>query len=136
MEFRWDEPPAELFRRDATTAMLWRPAPCLIVSRVIGPATHACLETYMAFAERAMQAGKLRVFHDWSEMTRYEPGARDTFKRWGRDHSAHFERVTYLVESKVIAMLISVAALTMGRELAATTDRAAFLAELSAALPG
>jgi hypothetical protein len=36
-------------------------------------------------------------------------------------------RVSYLVGSKVIAMLVSVAALSMGRELRATTDREAFL---------
>lgn len=134
MEFRWDEAAAEAYRRDATTALFWRPAPRLVVTRVIGPATIDLLRVYMAFAERAMASGRLRVFHDWSEMTRYEPGARDALKRWGSEHNADFVRVTYLVDSKVIAMLISVAALTMGRELAATTDRAEFLAELSAAL--
>lgn len=134
MEFRWDEAAADAYRRDATTALLWRPAPCVLVTRVIGPATMECLRFYMASAERAMQSGRLRVFHDWSEMSRYEPGARDALKRWGRDHNDHFVRVTYLVGSKVIAMLISVAALTMGRELAATTDRGEFLGELSAAL--
>jgi hypothetical protein len=42
--------------------------------------------------------------------------------------------VHYLVRSKVIAMLISVAALTLGRDLLATTERDPFLAKLAATL--
>lgn len=42
--------------------------------------------------------------------------------------------MVYLVHSKVVAMLISVAALTLGRELVATTDEAAFLSDLSRTL--
>jgi hypothetical protein len=132
--FHWDEARAVAYRADGTVALLWFPATCLIVTRVAGPATVACLQAYMAHAERAMQAGKLTVFHDWSAMTRYEPKARDLLKRWGREHAADFVRVSYLVESKVIAMLISVAAMTMGRDLRATTDRAAFLADLAASV--
>lgn len=134
MGFQWDAGAAEAYRRDDTTVLLWRPAPCFIVTRVTGPATMAALEFYMARAERAMRAGKIRVFHDWAAMTRYEPGARDVLKRWGAEHAAGFERVHYLVHSKVIAMLISVAALTMGRDLTATTERGQFLTALDAAL--
>ena len=39
--------------------------------------------------------------------------ARDEIKRWGKAHNGDFVGVHYLVRSKVIAMLISVAAFTL-----------------------
>lgn len=132
--FAWDVAAAEAHRADGCTLLVWQPAPCVLVTRVTGPGTEAILQRYMAAAERAMQAGPLRVFHDWTAMTRYDPAARDTMKRWGKVRQAGFVSVTYFVESKVIAMLVSVAALTMGRDLRATTDRAAFQRDLEQAL--
>lgn len=136
MGFAWDAAAAEEHRADGCTLLVWRPAPCVLVTHVAGPGTRTMLRFYMEHAERAMQAGPLRVFHDWTGMTRYEPAARDELKRWGRDRGADFVCVSYLVQSKVIAMLVSVAALTMGRDLRATTDRDRFLAELEAGLAG
>ena len=61
---------------------------------------------------------------------------RVTFVKEGADKTFTivFLGVHYLVRSKVVAMLISVAALSMGRDLDATTDRAAFLRQLDATL--
>lgn len=132
--FAWDVAAAEAHRADGCTLLVWQPAPCVLVTRVTGPGTEAILQRYMAAAERAMQAGPLRVFHDWTGMTRYDPAARDTIKRWGRTRGADFVCVSYLVESKVIAMLVSVAALTLGRDLRATTDRGSFLRDLEQVL--
>ena len=115
----------------ATAPLAVIAAPCVLVTRVTGPGTEAILQCYMTAAERAMQAGPLRVFHDWTGMTRYDPAARDTLKRWGRAHHADFVCASYLVESKVIAMLVSVAALTLGRDLRATTDRDGFEREVT-----
>lgn len=135
MGFDWDATTAAVHRADGCTVLLWQPQPCVLITRVTGPGTRAALEYYIGRAERAMQTGRLRVFHDWSAMTRYDPAARDLLKRWGRARNADFVFVSYLVDSKVIAMLISVAALTMGRDLRATTDRGQFLAELAAIVP-
>lgn len=132
--FAWDVAAAAVHREEGCTVLLWQPAPCVIVTRVVGPGTLTCLQFYIDHAERAMRSGRLRVFHDWAGLTRYEPAARDLLKRWGAAHNADFVRVSYLVGSKVIAMLISVAAMSMGRELRATTDRRQFLADLDAAL--
>jgi hypothetical protein len=134
VEFHWDEAAAEVHRADGCEVLLWAPAPRFLVTRVSGPATVGALQYYIGRAERAMRLGKLTVFHDWSAMARYEPAARDLLKRWGKARGADFDRVTYLVASKVTAMLISVAALTLGRELRATSDRDAFLADLAADL--
>jgi len=132
--FAWDVAAAEVHRADGCTLLVWQPAPCVLVTRVTGPGTEAILQRYMTAAERAMQAGPLRVFHDWTGMTRYDPAARDALKRWGKARHDGFVCVSYLVASKVIAMLVSVAALTMGSDLRATTDREAFLRDLEQVL--
>ena len=106
----------------------------MLVTRVIGHANVDLLRFYITQAEREMRGGPLRVFHDWSGLTGYDPAARDELKRWGKQHNRDFLGVHYLVRSKVVAMLISVAALSMGRDLDATTDRAAFLRQLDATL--
>lgn len=130
MPFIWDEAAAEVYQGDGVIAHVWRPAPALLITRVRGHGTLTCLRHYTARAEREMSYGRLTVFHEWNEMTGYDPAARDELKRWGKLHNEDFERVVYLVQSKVIAMLISVAALTLGRELQATTDEVSFLADL------
>jgi len=132
--FAWNIAEAQGHREDGCEALVWRPATGLLVTRVSGHATLAALGFYAMHAEREMRSGKIATFHDWSNMTGYEPAARDEIKRWGKAHNGDFVGVHYLVRSKVIAMLISVAAFTLGRDLFATTDRPAFLAALEAAL--
>lgn len=134
MPFTWDEAAAEAYQGGGVVVHVWRPAPALLVTRLRGHATLTALRHYTARAEREMSRGRLTVFHQWNEMTGYDPAARDELKRWGKLHNDEFERVVYLVHSKVVAMLISVAALTLGRELVATTDEAAFLSDLSRTL--
>lgn len=132
MPFTWKDTDAESYEDHGAgvVAQLWRPAPRLLITRVKGHATLECLRHYTARAEREMSLGRLTVFHEWADLTGYDPAVRDELKRWGKLHNGDFERVVYLVRSKVIAMLISVAALTLGRELHATTDEVAFLADL------
>lgn len=134
--FTWNTATAEHFRADNCEALLWSPAPGLIVTRVKGHTNLECLQFYTQRAEREMQRGKLTVFHDWTGMDSYEPSARDELKRWGKAHNDDFASVDYLVRSKVVAMLVSVAALTLGRDLHATTDREYFLEKLDVALAG
>lgn len=134
MPFTWNDADAEVYQADGTEVLLWRPIERFLITRLKGQATVGALNFYMTRAEREMSLGRLTVFHEWAEMTGYEPAARDGLKRWGKHHNDAFDRVEYLVRSKVVAMLISVAALTLGRELHATTDDVAFLADLFRAL--
>lgn len=134
MPFSWSEAEADVYREDEAEVYLWRPVRGLLITRLKGQATLGCLGFYTSRAGREMMLSRLTVFHDWAEMTSYESGARDELKRWGKDHNDDFDHVEYLVRSKVVAMLISVAALTIGRDLHATTDRAAFEADLARAL--
>lgn len=134
MPFAWSPAAAEAFRAGDTEALLWTPAPALIVTCLKGHASVELLAFYTARAEREMARGRLTVFHDWAGLTTYDPAVRDELRRWGKLHNDRFERVEYLVRSKVVGMLISVAALTLGRELHATADRPTFLADLERAL--
>jgi len=132
--FAWNLAGAQRYHGERNEAALWRPQRGVVVTRVVGHADVALLQFYAMHAEIEMQGGPLRVFHDWSEMTGYEPAARDELRRWGKLRGRDFLAVHYLVRSKVVAMLISVAALSLGRELDATTDRGVFLRHLDAAL--
>lgn len=134
MAFAWNVAEAQLYRDEGSEAMLWRPTRGLLITRVIGHADIALLDFYETQAEREMAGGPLRVFHDWSDLTGYEPAVRDELKRWGKLHARDFIGVHYLVRSKVVAMLISVAALSLGRDLDATTDRTSFLRLVDAAI--
>lgn len=134
MSFAWNVAEARVHRSPTGEALLWRVAPRLLATRISGQVDLAFLQFYFSHAEREMVGGKLTVFHDWSAMTGYEPAARDRLKQWGRQHNADFVAVHYLVRAKVISMLIAVAALTLGRELHATTDREQFLTALAAAI--
>ncbi len=131
--FTWNPSDAESYRDPGMEALLWRPAPRLLVTRIRGHASAAALRFYTSHAEQEMRRGRVTVFHDWYDLSSYDPDARDELKRWGKLHNADFVCVNYLVRSKVIAMLISVAALTLGRDLVATTEREPFLARLNAA---
>lgn len=134
MPFSWSAAEADVYRTEEVEAYLWRPARGLLLTRLKGQATVGCLGLYCGHAEREMAFGRLTVFHDWAELTGYEPAARDELKRWGKLHNDDFDHVEYLVRSKVLAMVISVAALTIGRDLHATTERDKFDTDLARAL--
>jgi hypothetical protein len=133
--FAWNVAGAQRYRGAAgNEAALWRPQRSVVITRVIGHADLPLLQFYAAHAELEMQNGPLKVFHDWSGMTGYDADARDELKRWGKLHNRDFAGVHYLVRSKVVVMLISVAALSLGRDLDATTDPAVFTKQLDAVL--
>lgn len=134
MTFAWSPADAEVHRAAGCEVALWNPAPRVLVTSLKGHADLAALRFYTGRAEREMALGRLTVFHDWTGLTTYDPAVRDELRRWGKQHNDAFDLVHYLVRSKVITMLLSVAALTLGRDLHATTERPVFLAALERAL--
>ena len=134
MDFRWSRAEAEIRQGDGFQAEIWNPAPGVLLTRLRGDANLECLRFYTRRAEKEMHHGPLLVFHDWQELGRYEPEARDAIKLWGKEHNDAFEAVHYLIRSTIVKMLISVAALALGRDLFATTDREAFQATLERSL--
>lgn len=134
MGFAWSRAEAQICQGADFQAELWNPSPGVIITRLRGTADLECLRFYTRRAEREMRFGPLLVFHDWEGLGRYSPEARDGLKLWGKEHNDAFEAVHYLIRSKIVMMLISVAALALGRDLFATTDRAAFEATLERSL--
>ncbi|MEZ4380154.1 MAG: hypothetical protein R3A79_02310 [Nannocystaceae bacterium] len=134
MSFAWSRADAEVEEGADFSVAIWAPRADLLITQLRGRGTVEGLRVYTSRAERAMGAGPLTVFHDWCDLDGYDPAARDALKAWGKAHTAAFAGVHYLVRSKIVMMLISVAALTLGRDLYATTDRASFDAKLAVAL--
>jgi len=134
VSFAWSSDDAQVRRGEDFSAEIWNPAPGLLVTRLSGYASLECLGFYTRAAQREMVRGPLLVFHDWEKLGRYSPEARDGLKSWGKIHNDRFEAVHYLLQSKIVMMLISVAALALGRDLFATTDRRAFESTLERSL--
>lgn len=72
---------------------------------------------------------RLHVFCDWAEMTGYESDVRSSFTQFVATHRS---KVTFhlLVGSKIVAMGVSVANLTLGGILVGYSNRATFDAAL------
>lgn len=117
------------------TLEVWTPAPGVLTTRIVGHGTTALTRSYMQIARRQLdEHGKLRVFHDWSAMTGYDPEARDLIRAFGKTNTDDRVLVRYLVKSKIVSMAIQTAALVLGREFEATTDRDQFARWVSAAV--
>jgi hypothetical protein len=103
------------------------PTPGLLVTRIEGHADLAVARFYVARAQREMLTQRrLRVFHDWSGLTGYDPDARDALREFGASNDDTRVRVHLLVRSKIVSMAIQTASLVMRREFQATSDAAAF----------
>ncbi|MBL9020850.1 MAG: hypothetical protein JNL21_01570 [Myxococcales bacterium] len=109
------------------TLEVWAPAPGVLTTRIVGHGTTALTRTYVQIARRQLdEHAKLRVFHDWFEMTGYDPEARDLIRAFGKTNTDDRVLVRYLVKSKIVSMAVQTAALVLGREFEATTDKEKF----------
>jgi hypothetical protein len=110
-------------------------APGVLATRIEGHADLAVARFYIARAQREMLTGKLlRVFHDWSGMTGYDPDAREAIRAFGAGNDDTRVRVHVLVRSKIVSMALQTASLVMRREFHATSDAAVFTRWLHQAL--
>ena len=108
-------------------ADVWFPAPGVLATRVTGHGTAALSRFYIQEARRALERyGKIRVFHDWAEVTSYSPEARDLIRAFGKTNTDQEVQVRYLVSSKVLSMAIQTAGMILGRDFESTTQRATF----------
>ena len=131
----WPEEAAEEYRGERVYGQLWRPAPDLFVTRVVGHVDVGCVTYYVTRAQRAILAGhKIAVFHDWSKLSGYELQARNRLRTFGSQNDACFQGVYYLITSKIITMAVTAAALALRRRLYAYTDAGTFRAKLRDAL--
>lgn len=97
------------------------------MTRIDGHADLAVARFYIARAQREMLTERrLRVFHDWSGLTGYDPDAREALREFGAANDDTRVRVHLLVRSKIVSMAIQTASLVMRREFHATSDAAVF----------
>jgi hypothetical protein len=113
-------------------AILEFPAPALTVLEIVGYLDGGMGDRILAVLDEAVvPLEHLDIFCDWSAMTGYASEARSKFTQWMFRHRAKVSS-HLLVTSKLVAMGVSVANLTLGGILIAYTDRAAFTAVLHA----
>lgn len=128
---------AQRYESREATALAWRPAWGILVTRVTGHGTLAATKFYISIAQNALvECGALRVFHDWSGMKGYEPEARDLIRAFGKTNADDRVLVRYLVGSKILSMAIQTAGLMLARDFESTTDRATFDRWVESAIAG
>jgi hypothetical protein len=102
-------------------------APGVLATRVVGHANLAVARFYVARAQREMLTERhLRVFHDWSGLTGYDPEAREALRDFATKNDDTRVRVYLLIRSKIVSMAIQTASLVMRRDFQATSDAAVF----------
>jgi hypothetical protein len=128
----WDARKAEHLSDEQTEGWLWTPAPGVIVTRARGVGSLNAIKWYTSRADRVMLGGRPLqcVFHDWAEITSFDPEARSFLRTWAAQRGTMLGEAHYLVSSKLLAMAVSAAALALGRSLKAHTDPVAFEAAL------
>jgi hypothetical protein len=123
----YDEGLAQRYESREATALVWRPAFGILVTRVVGHGTPGATKFYISIAQSAIvEFGSLRVFHDWSGMRGYDPEARDLIRAFGKTNDDDRVLVRYLVGSKILSMAIQTAGLVLSRDFESTTDRATY----------
>lgn len=133
----WDPNRADAFTGPRSYGWIWHPAHDVLVTRLVGQADVAALNFYTERAGPLLDAGvKLHVFHDWSKIAGYDQAARDALREWAAAREGQFGDVHYFVQSRVVAMALSVAALTLGRRLFTHVREDPFHAALEQRLAG
>ena len=136
----WDEAAAtDRLENDRLHAAIWLPAPAVVVTRLRGAGGIEFVRLYTAAVDRVIEAragsgGRIRAFHHWAEVERYERDARSALRTWAVGRAAHLADAHYLVRSSVQAFVISAAALALRRRLVSYTDEARFEEVLDEAL--
>ncbi len=95
------------------------PALRVIAYRVAGHFDEALANRMLEHAEQrlATTLGSFVAFHDWSELDSYDTAVRLRLTGWVLRHRKRFDSIHILCQSKLVAMGVSVANLTLDRFL-------------------
>jgi hypothetical protein len=100
------------------------PAPGILATRVEGRASVGFAGTLIVFAEGMISAGRrLLVYHDWEGLEGYEANAKRSFVEWSNRVMPHWDGSHILLSSPLIAMAVSVAALTQRGKITTYSSR-------------
>ena len=87
--------------------------------RFEGHLAHAQVMTRLAEATGGGSGGLLV---DCSALESYDPGARDAFVEWNRDHKGEFAAVAVVTERDTWRMLVSTMSVTSGQRMRAFSE--------------
>lgn len=113
--------------------------PTIYVTIVSGHMETEHADALLAFSEarvRGRRGQKLRVFHDWVEMTGYESQCRQRLTSWAVANLDAFDEMHIAQRSKLVAMGVQVANLALGGLITPYTDRTAVEIALRRAVDG
>lgn len=114
-------------RTKASHFELTQPAPGIVCTVVRGEFQLKNAITLMARVDPLIASGvRPIIFHDWEKLESYEAESRDRLVKWVLKMSDHIGGVHMLVGSRIIAMALSVANMTMKGFITGYTSRAQF----------
>jgi hypothetical protein len=108
-------------------AQLWTLAPTIYVTRVSGHMDESHAELFESYGLRRIQhakGAKIRVFHDWYDMTGYESKCRQRLTSWSIRHLDVYAEVHICLRSKIVAMGVQVANIALRSIMRVHPDRA------------
>jgi len=113
-------------------------SPAVVLTRITGHFSADMQDSFLRPTNEAIARGaRVVVFHDWEAMTGYDTSVRQDLTRWSLTQRAHIASINILVRSKIVAMGVATAGLTLrlgGMHLCSYTARSAFLSALLAAV--
>ena len=114
---------------------IWQPAPGVVFQRCKGHATVGFSETITQRLDVLLSKGiRPVVFDDWEGLTSYDSGARIHLTAWTAENASKLRGIHMLFRSKLVAMGVTVANLTLKGGMATYASRPEFESVLAAAL--
>jgi hypothetical protein len=103
---------AAVFEGKRCRAAVWAPVEGVLVTRVTCHAKVEVVRFYTARVQRELLTQRrLRIFHDWSQVTVYDAAAREAIRVFGANYTDETLLAHYLVQSKLVGMAIQTAGL-------------------------
>lgn len=130
--------PASTYRDHECEVRLYRPSSSIFATHVTGHLSAAGGRAIAEFGSAIFAHGiSITMFHEWLGMTSYDSEARTHLTKWVLTHHALIYDMTFVVESRLVAMGIATANLATraaGVTLRTVPDRQAFDDALEQAL--
>lgn len=130
--------PVATLERPRGVFRFYRPAPGVVLTHIVGHVDEEAGHCFARNSSAAVAGGvRHRFFHDWEQLTTYEPSARQVLMRWAFANVGSVVDVHALLRSKLLAMGWAAASLALepvGMPLRVCPTRQAFEQMLSEAV--